>query len=156
MQAERKQIAAADLSALVGREIGVSDWILVDQERITAFADCTEDHQFIHVDEAAAGKTPFGGTIAHGFLTLSLMSQMAYQVAPVLEGVAMGVNYGLDKVRFLQPVRSGKRIRGRFKLLEANERDRGRWLIKYEVTVEIEGESKPALIAEWLGMQIVR
>lgn len=156
MPAERKQIAASELSALVGQEIGVSDWILVDQARISAFADCTEDHQFIHVDEEAAKRTPFGGTIAHGFLTLSLMSQMAYQVVPALEGVAMGVNYGLDKVRFLQPVRAGKRVRGRFKLVEASERDRGRWLIKYEVTVEIEGEAKSALVAEWLGMQIVR
>lgn len=156
MPAERKQIAASELSALVGQEIGVSDWILVDQARISAFADCTEDHQFIHVDEEAAKRTPFGGTIAHGFLTLSLMSQMAYQVVPALVGVAMGVNYGLDKVRFLQPVRAGKRVRGRFKLVEASERDRGRWLIKYEVTVEIEGEAKSALVAEWLGMQIVR
>ena len=150
-----KTITTAELLARVGQEVGVSDWIEIDQARIDAFADCTEDHQFIHIDPVAAAQTPFGGTIAHGFLTLSLMSQMSYQAAPVLEGVAMGVNYGFDKLRFLQPVRAGSRVRGRFKLLSAEEKGPGRWLIKNEVTVEIEGGDKPALIAEWLGMQIL-
>ena len=149
-----KTITTAELLARVGQEVGVSDWIEIDQARIDAFADCTEDHQFIHIDPVAAAQTPFGGTIAHGFLTLSLMSQMSYQAAPVLEGVAMGVNYGFDKLRFLQPVRAGSRVRGRFKLLSAEEKGPGRWLIKNEVTVEIEGGDKPALIAEWLGMQV--
>ena len=150
-----KTISTAELQASVGQEVGVSDWMLIDQDRINAFADCTEDHQFIHIDPEAAAKTPFGGTIAHGFLTLSLMSQMSYQAAPVLEGVTMGVNYGFDKLRFLQPVRAGSRVRGRFKLLSAEDKGGGRWLIKNEVTVEIEGGEKPALIAEWLGMQIL-
>ena len=148
-------ISTEQLLARIGQEVGVSDWIEIDQARIDAFADCTEDHQFIHVDPVAAAQTPFGGTIAHGFLTLSLMSQMSYQAAPVLQGVAMGVNYGFDKLRFLQPVRAGSRVRGRFKLLSAEEKGTGRWLIKNEVTVEIEGGDKPALIAEWLGMQIL-
>jgi len=150
-----RTISTAELQDSVGQEVGVSDWILIDQARINAFADCTEDHQFIHVDPEAAAKTPFGGTIAHGFLTLSLMSQMSYQAAPVLEGVAMGVNYGFDKLRFLQPVRAGSKVRGRFKLLSAEDKGGGRWLIKNEVTVEIGGVDKPALIAEWLGMQIL-
>jgi acyl dehydratase len=150
-----KTISTQELLASVGQEVGVSDWITIDQDRINAFADCTEDHQFIHIDPEAAAKTPFGGTIAHGFLTLSLMSQMSYQAAPVLDGVAMGVNYGFDKLRFLQPVRAGSRVRGRFKLLSAEDKGGGRWLTKNEVAVEIEGSEKPALIAEWLGMQIL-
>lgn len=150
-----KTISTEELKASVGQEVGVSDWIVIDQARIDAFADCTEDHQFIHIDPEAAAKTPFGGTIAHGFLTLSLMSQMSYQAAPVLQGVAMGVNYGFDKLRFLQPVRAGSKVRGRFKLMSAEEKGGGRWLIKNEVSVEIEGQDKPALIAEWLGMQIL-
>lgn len=150
-----RTISTTELQDSVGQEVGVSDWILIDQARINAFADCTEDHQFIHVDPEAAAKTPFGGTIAHGFLTLSLMSLMSYQAAPVLEGVAMGVNYGFDKLRFLQPVRAGSRVRGRFKLLSAEDKGGGRWLIRNEVTVEIEGGDNPALIAEWLGMQIL-
>ena len=150
-----KAVSTDELLALIGQEVGVSDWIEINQARIDAFADCTEDHQFIHVDPEAAAKTPFGGTIAHGFLTLSLMSQMSYQAAPVLQGVAMGVNYGFDKLRFLQPVRAGSRVRGRFRLISAEEKGPGRWLIKNEVTVEIEGGDKPALIAEWLGMQIL-
>ena len=148
-------ITTDQLLAQVGQEVGISDWIEIDQARINTFADCTEDHQFIHVDPAAAARTPFGGTIAHGFLTLSLMSQMSYQAAPVLQGVAMGVNYGFDKLRVLQPVRAGSRVRGRFKLMSADEKGTGRWLIKHEVTVEIEGQDKPALIAEWLGMQVL-
>jgi acyl dehydratase len=151
----RAPITGAELAARAGEEVGVSAWIEIDQKRINAFADATDDWQFIHVDPEAAAKTPFGGTIAHGFLTLSLLSRMSYEAAPILDGVVMGVNYGFDKVRFLQPVRAGKRVRGKFKLMDATEKDAGRWLIRYEVTVEIEGETKPALIAEWLGMQVV-
>jgi len=151
---------ATDLAGLIGTEVGVSKWIEIDQTRIDAFADATEDWQFIHVDPEAAARTPFGGTIAHGFLTLSLLSAMTYDAVPPLDGVVMGVNYGFDKLRFLSPVRSGSKVRGRFKLLSAENKgsDGGvtRWLIKHEVTVEIEGGDKPALIAEWLGMQMVR
>ena len=147
---------ASEPQALIGREVGLSKWFEVDQARIDAFADCTEDHQFIHVDPEAARATPFGGTIAHGFLTLSLASAMSYDAVAPLDGVMMGVNYGFDKLRFLAPVRAGSRIRGRFKLLSAEDKGGGRWLLKHELTVEIEGEDKPALIAEWLGMQMVR
>ena len=144
----------SDLPAMIGHET-ISRWVEIDQSRINAFADATEDWQFIHVDPEAAKATPFGGTIAHGFLTLSLMSAMTYDANPPLEGVGMGVNYGFDKLRFLAPVAAGSRVRGRFKLMSAEDKGGGRWLIKHEVTVEIEGAEKPALIAEWLGMQMV-
>jgi len=149
----------SDLQSLIGTEIGVSKWILVDQARIDAFAEITEDRQFIHIDPVAAKQTPFGGTIAHGFLTLSLASAMSYDAVRPLDGVMMGVNYGFDKLRFLAPVPAGSRIRGRFKLLSAEDKGAAggvtRWLLKHELTVEIEGADKPALIAEWLGMQMV-
>lgn len=144
-----------DLQSLIGTEVGVSRWIEVDQARIDAFARITEDEQFIHVDPEAARATPFGGTIAHGFLTLSLASAMSYDAVAPLEGVVMGVNYGFDKLRFLAPVPAGSKVRGRFKLLLAEDKGGGRWLLKHELTVEIEGGDKPALIAEWLGMQVV-
>ncbi|MFN7108446.1 MAG: MaoC family dehydratase [Brevundimonas sp.] len=146
---------ASELQELIGREVGLSKWFDVTQARIDAFADCTEDHQFIHVDPEAAKATPFGGTIAHGFLTLSLASAMSYDAVAPLDGVVMGVNYGFDRLRFLAPVPAGSRIRGRFKLLSAEDKG-GRWLLKHELTVEIEGGDKPALIAEWLGMQMVQ
>lgn len=145
----------ADLPSLIGQEVGVSRWISVDQARIDAFADITEDRQFIHVDPEAARATPFGGTIAHGFLTLSLASVMSYDATPPLEGAVMGVNYGFDRLRFLAPVPAGARVRGRFRLLSAEDRGEGRWLLKHELTVEIEGGDKPALVAEWLSMQMV-
>jgi len=149
-------IKAADIANYIGQEIGVSEWIEIDQSRIDNFADVTEDHQFIHIDaERAIKETPFGGTIAHGFLSLSLASQMAMDVGFGIEGSVMGINYGFDKIRFLQPVRSGKRVRGRFVLQEANERKPGQWLLKQGLTVEIEGEDKPALIAQWLMMSII-
>ena len=145
----------ATLAGRVGTEVGVSRWITVDQARIDAFAEITEDRQFIHIDPVAAASSPFGGTIAHGFLTLSLLSAMTYDAVPPLEGVVMGVNYGFDKVRFLAPVPAGSRVRGRFTLASAEDKGGGRWLLKHAVTVEIEGSDKPALIAEWLGMQVV-
>jgi acyl dehydratase len=145
----------SELASLIGQEVGVSRWIEIDQARIDAFAKITEDEQFIHVDPEAAKATPFGGTIAHGFLTLSLASAMSYDAVKPLEGVVMGVNYGLDKLRFLAPVPAGSKVRGRFKLLSADDKGGGRWLLKHELTVEIEGSEKPALIAEWLGMQVV-
>ena len=147
---------ASELQGLIGQEVGLSKWFDVTQARIDAFADCTEDHQFIHVDPEAAKATPFGGTIAHGFLTLSLASAMSYDAVAPLDGVVMGVNYGFDKLRFLAPVPAGSRIRGRFKLLSADDRGDGRWLLKHELTVEIEGADKPAMVADWLGMQMVR
>ena len=159
---ERKGVPTptADLAGLIGQEVGVSRWITVDQARIDAFADITEDRQFIHIDPEAARATPFGGTIAHGFLTLSLLSAMTYDAVPPLEGVVMGINYGFDKLRFLAPVPAGSKVRGRFKLLSAEDKGPmgggARWLITHEVTVEIEGADKPALVAEWLGMQVVR
>ena len=141
-----------DIRARVGSEVGLSSWLTVDQERIEAFAHATEDRQFIHVDAEAAARTPFGGTIAHGFLTLSLLSRMAAEGMLVPEGVKMAVNYGLDRVRFLAPVRSGKRVRGRFTLDSIEEKAPGQWLLRHVVTVEIQGEDKPALTAVWLGL----
>jgi acyl dehydratase len=146
----------SDLPSLIGQEVGVSRWIEVDQARIDAFARITEDEQFIHVDPERARATPFGGTIAHGFLTLSLASAMSYDAVAPLDGVVMGVNYGFDKLRFLAPVPAGSKVRGRFRLLSAEDKGGGRWLLKHELTVEIEGGDKPALIAEWLGMQMVK
>jgi acyl dehydratase len=144
-----------EIQGRVGSEIGVSDWLVVDQARIDAFADITEDHQFIHVDPERAAKTPFRGTVAHGFLTLSLLSRMADGVMLRPESLRMAVNYGFDKVRFMGPVRSGKRVRGRFKMLSAEEKRASQWQITYEVTVEIEDEEKPALIADWIGYMFI-
>ena len=141
-----------DIRASVGREVGTSSWLAVDQERIDAFADATEDRQFIHTDPAAAAQTQFGGTVAHGFLTLSLLSRMAAEAMLVPEGLKMTVNYGLDRVRFLAPVRSGKRVRGRFVLDSVEKKAPGQLLMRHAVTVEIEGEDKPALTAQWLGL----
>jgi acyl dehydratase len=141
-----------EIKSQVGGEVGVSDWILIDQRRIDAFAEVTDDHQFIHVDPAAAAMTPFGGTIAHGFLTLSLLSRMAADAMLRPADIKMGVNYGFEKVRFLAPVRSGSRVRGRFRLQRFEEKRPGQYQFVHEVNVEIEGEDKPALIAEWVGM----
>ena len=130
----------------------MSDWTLVDQARIDAFAEVTGDHQFIHVDPVRAAQTPFGTTIAHGYLTLSLCSAFAYSAMPGVEGVRMGVNYGLNKVRFMAPVKSGSRVRGRFALADVTQRADGAWQSTVNVTVEIEGETKPALAAEWITL----
>ncbi len=148
-----KTVASSELQNLIGTEIGVSDWAVMDQDRINVFADVTEDHQFIHINEEAAKMTPFGGTIAHGFLTLSMLSKFSEGSGLVIEGVKMGVNYGFEKVRFLAPVPSGSKIRGRFNLKDAVEKKPGQFLLTYEVTVDIEGQDKPALIADWLAMQ---
>ena len=144
-----------EIKARIGTEIGVSDWILIDQKAIDIFADVTGDHQFIHVDPAAAAQTPFGGTVAHGFLTLSLLSQMAAGVMLIPPTIRMAVNYGFEKVRFIAPVRSGKSVRGRFTLLSVEEKRPGQWQFLHHVTVEIEGEDKPALTADWIGMIFV-
>lgn len=138
----------SDLKSRVGEGLGTSPWFLLDQKRIDAFADTTEDHQFIHVDPEAAKATPFGQTIAHGFLTLSMLAPMMSSLeSPEAQ---MSVNYGFDKVRFLTPVKSGKRVRGHFKLLAMDEKRPGQWQQAVEVSVEIEDESKPALVAEWI------
>jgi acyl dehydratase len=146
-------IASLDeIRAKIGEEVGVSDWILVDQARIDAFAEATEDRQFIHVDPKAAAQTPFGGTVAHGFLTLSLLSAMATDAMLHPDSLKMAINYGLDRVRFVAPVRAGRRVRGRFRLDSVEEKAPGQVLMRHTVTVEIEGEDKPALTAEWLGL----
>ena len=148
-------IKAEDLPGLVGTELEPSPWLEITQERVNQFADATNDHQFIHVDPERAKQTPFGGPIAHGFLSLSLLSYLNAQTPIVPENTVMGVNYGSDRVRYLTPVAVGKRIRSRQKILEASEKQPGQWLVKTAVTVDIEGEKMPALIAEILSMFIV-
>ena len=138
----------------IGTKFEPSDWIDISQDRINTFADCTEDHQFIHVDEEAAKNTPFGGTIAHGFLTLSLLSKMVEGNGIIPENTVMGLNYGFDKVRFLAPVASGKRVRCHSEVLNVDRKDDSRFLVKQGISVEIEGEDTPALVAEWLSMVI--
>jgi len=145
----------ADIRSRVGQEIGISSWLSIEQARIDVFAEATEDRQFIHVDPAAAAQTPFGGAIAHGFLTLSLLSRMGAEAMLIPEGIKMAVNYGLDRVRFLAPVRSGSRVRGRFVLDSVEEKARGQVLLRHTVTVEIEGETKPAMTAIWLGLLVL-
>lgn len=148
-------VAAIDeIRNRIGEEVGVSSWLAVDQARIGGFADATEDHQFIHVDADAAGRGPFGTTIAHGFLTLSLLSRMAADAMLIPEGLKMAVNYGFDRVRFLAPVRSGKQVRGRFTLDSIEEKAPGQYLARHLVTVEIEDEEKPALTALWLTLLV--
>jgi acyl dehydratase len=150
---QKPPISLADYQALVGREVGVSSWHLVDQQRIDVFADVIEDHQFIHVDPGRAkAETSFGTTIAHGFLTMSLMSIMSYEVMPVISGTTMGVNYGFDKLRFISPVRSGSRVRGRFTLADVKLRKPKELQSRTNVTIEIEGGEKPALVADWIGL----
>ncbi|HMT43248.1 MAG TPA: MaoC family dehydratase [Chakrabartia sp.] len=144
-------VSKEELLSFVGKEIGVSDWTLIDQKMVNLFADATGDHQFIHIDEEKAKLTPFGGTIAHGFLSLSLLPKLSAEAnLPRLDGVKMGVNYGGNKTRFLAPVRVGSRVRGRFKMLELEEKRPGQWQQTMEYTLEIEGADKPALIAEWI------
>jgi acyl dehydratase len=145
------------LRAKIGTEIGVSNWHVVTQERIDGFADVTGDDQFIHVDPERAKKdTPFGGTIAHGYLLLSLLAPMGYEALPPIEGVAHRINYGLDKVRFLTPVKPGSRLRAHYTLREITARSEKEFLLKNEVTVEIEGGGKPALYAEALTVIVLK
>lgn len=142
--------ALDQIRARVGEEIGASGWVTIDQQRIDVFAEATEDRQFIHVDPDAARSAGLGGTIAHGFLSLSLLSRLAAEVMPLPEGARMVFNYGFDKVRFLAPVQSGKQVRGRFTLIAIDEKRANQYLFRYSVGVEIEGEDKPALTADWL------
>jgi acyl dehydratase len=140
-----------EIAAKAGEHLGTSEWVEMSQERINMFADATGDHQFIHIDEEKAKLTPFGGTIAHGFLTLSMIPYLsANSDIPRVENVKMGVNYGGNKTRFISPVRAGKRIRGHWKLVEMVEKRPGQWQQTAEITIEIEGEDKPALICEWI------
>lgn len=148
----RPEISIDELAARAGGEPFVSRWFVIDQARIDAFAEITEDRQFIHVDPERARATPFGGPIAHGFLTLSMLSAMGADALPEIRGRAMGVNYGFDRIRFLAPVPAGARVRGHFKLASATRRGEREWLMTYEASVEIEGGAKPALAAQWLTM----
>ena len=143
----------AELATYVGQEVAVSPWVDITQDRVNQFADATGDHQWIHVDREAAAKAPFGGTIAHGFLVLSMLARLSASADLQLQGAKMGMNYGFDKVRMTNPVRSGSRIRGRFVLRDIVERAPGQWLTTTAVAVEVEGQSKPAIVAEWLGLQ---
>ena len=149
-----KIVPKEEMVNTVGTKFEPGDWIELTQDRINAFADCTEDHQFIHVDPEAAAKTPFGGTIAHGFLTLSLLPRLVEGHGIIPQNTVMGLNYGFDKVRFLAPVSSGKRVRAHIEVAAVDEKSGGRFLIKQAVSVEIEGEEKPALVAEWLSMVV--
>lgn len=153
---DRKTITLDELKAQAGGEPRYSRWYELDQSRIDTFADVTEDWQFIHVDQEKAAMTPFGGTIAHGFLTLSMLSAMSYETEAALEGAVMGVNYGFNKVRFTSPVKSGQKVRGKFQTKEVQEKSETNILTVTTVTVEIEGESRPALTAEWLGLTVLK
>lgn len=148
-------ISTVEMAARVGTT-SVSAWVQVTQAMIDGFADATGDHQFIHIDPEAAARTPFGGTIAHGFLSLSLMPMLAARTdQPRIAGARMGVNYGGNKVRFLTPVRSGSRVRGRFTLMAFEEKRPSQWQQTTEYVLEIEGEEKPALVAEWISQIFV-
>lgn len=145
-------VTIEELAGKVGQEVGVSKWIDIPQSAIDAFADITHDHQFIHIDPVKAKATPFGTTIAHGFLTVSMLSAMAYDALPDIKDRAMGVNYGFDKLRMVSPVRSGAKIRGRFVLKALDSKSPKQHQTTYTVTVEIEGSDKPALVADWITL----
>ncbi|ENU09353.1 MaoC family dehydratase [Acinetobacter calcoaceticus] len=148
----KNTLSIDQLFELQGKALGSSDWIAIEQTMINTFADVTLDRQFIHVDEEAARQTPFGGTIAHGFLTLSLLSAMAAQVIPTVQGQQSAVNYGINNLRFISPVHSGKRVRGHFHLKNVSEKNKGVYQLIMEVTIEIENQAKPALVTEWLTL----
>lgn len=149
-------IDRSEIKNYVGKETGPSAWHTITQQQINQFADCTLDHQFIHVDPERAKASPFGTTIAHGFLSLSMLSHLSEGFNLLIDGVYMGVNSGFDKVRFLAPVKAGKRVRGHARILSIEETRAGQYRFKTEVTVEIEDEDKPALVAEWITIQMVR
>ncbi len=149
------QVPVAQLKDYIGKELGYSEWLTVDQQRVNQFADCTGDHQFIHIDAEKAAQTPFGGTIAHGFLSLSLLPMLSGDLMVVPEGTRMGVNYGLDSLRFIQPVRVGSRVRLGLTLIDAYEKNPGQWLLKARAVMEIEGSKKPAYIAETLALCVL-
>lgn len=148
-------VPVSELTSYIGKDLGHSEWLLVDQERVNQFADCTGDHQFIHLDVEKAKQTPFGGTIAHGFLSLSLIPALSAGLAIRPEGLKMAVNYGLDSVRFIQPVLVGSRVRMQLTVIDVTEKNPGQWLMKSRATLEIEGVDKPAYIAETLALYFV-
>ncbi|NRH28652.1 MaoC family dehydratase [Pseudomonas sp. MS19] len=148
-------VPVAELANYVGKELGRSEWLNIDQERINKFADCTGDHQFIHVDPEKAKQTPFGGTIAHGFLTLSLIPVLMESILVLPQGLKMVVNYGLDSVRFIQPVPVNSNVRLLVTMTEVTEKKPGQWLVKANAVLEIEGQEKPAYIAEPLSLCFV-
>ncbi len=150
-----KEVDKASVKDYIGYQAEPTEWLQVTQEQINQFADCTLDHQFIHIDPERAKDTPFGSTIAHGFLSLSLLSHFSEQYSVIIKGFYMGINYGFDKVRFLAPVNVNSRIRAHAKVIDIEETKPGQYRVKTEVTVEIEGKDKPALIAEWLSVQMV-
>ena len=148
-------VPVAELKDHVGKELGKSDWLTIDQQRINQFAECTGDHQFIHVDPEKAKHTPFGSTIAHGFLSLSLIPMLMENIMVLPQGLKMAVNYGMDSVRFIQPVKVDSRVRLALTIMDVTEKNPGQWLIKARATLEIEGQAKPAYIAESLSLCFV-
>ena len=149
-----KVVAVSEMVNQIGHKFEPGNWMTLDQDRINSFADCTEDHQFIHVDEEAAAQTPFGGTIAHGLLTLSSLVKLCEDSSLYPENIAMGINYGFNKVRFLAPVRAGKRVRAHVEIQNVEPKDEKRYVVTLAITVEIEDEEKPALVAEWMNMMV--
>ena len=149
-----KVVAVSEMVNQIGHKFEPGDWMTLDQDRINSFADCTEDHQFIHVDEEAAAQTPFGGTIAHGLLTLSSLVKLCEDSSLYPENIVMGINYGFNKVRFLAPVRAGKRVRAHVEIQNVEPKDEKRYVVTLAITVEIENEEKPALVAEWMNMMV--
>lgn len=148
-------VPVAELKSYIGKDLGHSEWLTIDQKRINQFAECTGDHQFIHVDPEKAKRTPFGTTIAHGFLSLSLIPVLSEKLLVLPEGLKMGINYGLDSVRFIQPVPVNSRVRLALTVLDVTEKNPGQWLIKARATLEIEGQAKPAYVAESLSLCFV-
>ncbi|HEY5775478.1 MAG TPA: MaoC family dehydratase [Xanthomonadales bacterium] len=151
----KSNISLEDFRNAAGTELGPSDWLLIDQERINLFADATNDHQFIHVDPEKAAATTFGTTIAHGFLSLSIIPHLLAQITPIPEGIVMGINYGTDKVRFSQPVKVNSRVRARARIEKVSERSGGQFMVKTSVTLEVEDRQRPAVIAEILSLYVV-
>jgi acyl dehydratase len=149
------ELSIVTLPQWVGKELGVSQWVTIDQQRINEFADCTGDHQWIHVDvERAKKESPLGTTIAHGYLTVSMLAQFSFEVFIQPAGITQALNYGSDKVRFINPVKCGDRIRDRIVLSAVEDKGKGRMLVTTEHTVEIEGETKPALVSTTLAIVI--
>ena len=149
-----KVVAVSEMVNQIGHKFEPGNWMTLDQDRINSFADCTEDHQFIHVDKEAAAQTPFGGTIAHGLLTLSSLVKLCEDSSLYPENIVMGINYGFNKVRFLAPVRAGKRVRAHVEIQNVEPKDEKRYVVTLAITVEIENEEKPALVAEWMNMMV--
>lgn len=151
----KSNISIEDFKNSAGTELGPSDWLLIDQERINRFADATDDHQFIHVDPEKAAETPFGSTIAHGFLSLSILPHFLSQIMPIPDGIVMGINYGTDRVRFSQPVKVDTRVRARARIEKVNAKSGGQFMVKTRVTLEIENRQRPAVVADILSLYVV-